>query len=87
MEIAQILGWIATMLFTLCYVPQIIRMLRQNSVEGVSFLFLAIPLFGNIIALIYASMIDQNPLILKYILGIAFSLLCLSAYIVVRSRS
>ena len=36
-ELASILGWIATFLFTVCYIPQIVKTYRTRTVEGVSF--------------------------------------------------
>lgn len=81
MSTASLLGWVATFLFTICYVPQIVKTLRSKSVEGLSFLLLFIQFIANIIALWYASLIDQPPLQVKYVLGILFLVLCIGAYV------
>lgn len=78
--IASILGWTATILFTLCYIPQIAKMVRSRSVEGISPLFFGITFLANCIALVYAAMIHQGPLIFKYSFGILLSLLVLYFY-------
>lgn len=67
---SQILGWIATSLFTIGYIPQFITMYRQRSVSGLSFWLLFINLVANIVALTYASMIGQLPLQIKYVAAI-----------------
>lgn len=81
MTTPAILGWIATVLFTVCYIPQIIKTIRARTVEGLSFLLLLIQLVGNIVALIYSIMIKQPPLTVKYVLGLVFLLICIGLYI------
>ena len=62
MESAAALGWIATVLFTICYIPQIVKTTRTKSVEGLSFLLLFLQFVGNIVAFWYATLIAQPPL-------------------------
>ena len=81
MSLTEILGWTATTLFTLCYIPQIIKTYRTNSVEGLSFLLLFVSFIANIIALSYATLIDQKPLQVKYILAMIFLAACLVLYV------
>jgi len=81
MELSQILGWTATILFTVCYIPQVIKTYRTETVEGLSFLLLFISFVANIVALCYATLINQRPLQIKYILAMTFLLLCISLYI------
>ena len=57
-----VLGWLATFLFTVCFIPQIIKTLKTKTVEGLSFWLLFIQFVANIIALWYASLIAQPPL-------------------------
>lgn len=78
---ATFLGWLATFLFTICYIPQIIKTFKTKSVEGLSFALLFIQFVANIVALWYATLISQPPLIIKYILGILFLLICMGVYI------
>lgn len=72
-ELSQFLGWIATTLFSVAMFPQIIKTLRRKSTDGVSIWLFIIFFIANIIALIYALLIIQTPLIIKYILGIVES--------------
>ena len=81
MELANILGWTATTLFTLCYVPQILKTHKTGTIEGLSFLLLAISFIANIIALCYATLIHQRPLQVKYTLALVFLAATLSIYL------
>jgi len=80
MQIETILGWTATILFSITYIPQIIKTIKTQSVEGLSFLLLLISFVANIIALIYATLIDQAPLQFKYVMGLMFLSICLYLY-------
>jgi len=81
MTLAAILGWTATFLFVICYIPQIIKTLKTKTVEGVSLSLFVIQFVANIIALWYATLIEQPPLQIKYILSIVFVGICIAAYI------
>ena len=70
MDITQILGWTATFLFSIMVIPQIIKTIKSKDTSGVSLVLFIIFLIANIIALIYAVMISQPPLIIKYIVAI-----------------
>jgi len=78
---AAFLGWTATILFSVCYVPQIIKTLKTRSVEGLSFWLLFLQFVANIVALWYATLIYQPPLQIKYVLALAFLLICMGVYI------
>ena len=80
-ELASILGWIATFLFTVCYIPQIVKTYRTSTVEGVSFRLFAISFIANIVALCYATLIEQPPLQIKYILALIFLGACIGMYL------
>jgi len=56
-------------------IPQIIKTIRLKDTSGVSLLSYAIFLIANVIALIYAIIISQPPLIIKYIIAIATTLI------------
>ncbi len=80
MNIESILGWTATALFTLCYIPQIIKTLQTKTTEGLSFLLLFISFIANIVALVYATKIHQPPLQFKYTAALVFLSICLYLY-------
>lgn len=79
--IAQLLGWIATALFTVCYIPQMLKTYRTRRIDGLSFRLLFISFVANIIAFIYASLIDQRPLQIKYTLALLFLSGCIWLYL------
>jgi uncharacterized protein with PQ loop repeat len=57
-------------MFTVCYVPQVIKTVRSGTVDGVSVSLFVIQFLANIVALVYALMIDQPALIVKYALAL-----------------
>ncbi len=70
MDLAQVLGWIATILFSIMIIPQMIKTIQSKDTKGVSLLLFVIYLVANIIALAYAFLISQSPLIIKYAIAI-----------------
>jgi len=69
MEVVQILGWIATILFSLMLIPQIIKTIRTKDTSGVSLSLFIMYLAANIIAFAYAFLIRQDPLLIKYFIA------------------
>ena len=86
MEIAQILGWIATFLFSIMVIPQMIKTIKLKDTRGVSLLLFIIFLVANIIALIYAIMISQPPLIIKYIIAIVTTITYIAIFLFYYTR-
>lgn len=68
--LAQILGWLATFLFSVALIPQILKTWKTRTVEGVSSPLFIINFIANVIALVYALLIAQGPLIFKYIVAL-----------------
>lgn len=81
MDIAQILGWIATILFSIMIIPQIIKTIKLKDTKGVSLLLFIIFLIANMIALIYAMLINQIPLIIKYSIAITTTIFYIGLFI------
>lgn len=81
MDLAQTLGWIATMLFSVMIIPQMIKTVKTKDTKGVSVTLFIIYLIGNIIALVYAFLISQPPLIFKYTVGILITIIYIGIYI------
>lgn len=81
METAQILGWVATFLFSIMVIPQMIKTIKSKDTSGVSLLLFIIFLVANTIALIYAIMISQPPLIIKYIIAIITTIAYIGIYL------
>lgn len=87
MEFSAILGWTATFLFTVSYIPQIIKTARTQTVDGLSFWLLFISFVANIIALWYAFLIHQAPLQVKYIGALTVLAVCLYLYLKVARKT
>jgi len=80
MELSQTLGWIATFLFSIMIIPQMIKTIKSKDTSGVSLLMFITFLVANTIALTYAFMIGQMPLVIKYILAIITTIVYLGIY-------
>ncbi len=85
-NLSQILGWTATILFSLMLVPQILKTIKTRSTDGVSLFLFIICLVANVIALIYALLIYQEPLIFKYTLAIMITLFYIAIYAMYKSK-
>jgi len=81
MEFSDVLGWTATILFTICYIPQIVKTYKTNTIEGLSFGLLFISFIANIIAFWYAILIKQSPLQIKYAFAILLLIGCIYTYL------
>ena len=57
-------------IFSIMIIPQMMKTIKSKDTSGVSLLLFIIFLIANVIALIYAIMISQPPLIIKYIIAI-----------------
>ena len=86
MDLAQILGWTATFLFSVMVIPQMIKTVRTKDTSGVSLLLFIIYLFANVIALAYAFLIYQPPLIIKYVIAIVTTVIYIGLYWVYYKR-
>jgi MtN3 and saliva related transmembrane protein len=80
------LGWIATVLFLVMIIPQIITTYKTRTIKGVSLLLYVIFLTANIIALAYAILIHQWPLILKYFISILLAIFYIILFVWTRFK-
>lgn len=87
MNIAQILGWISTFLFSIMVIPQIVKTVKSKSTDGVSLPLFIIYFIANIIALVYAFMISQPPLIFKYVTAIITTAIYLTIFFLYHKRN
>lgn len=78
--IASILGWTATILFSLMLIPQIAKTIKLKTTKGVSVELFVMYFIANCIAFVYAVLIEQNPLIIKYVIGLTTAILYLVIY-------
>ncbi len=80
MDTAQILGWIATFLFSIMIIPQMVKTIKRKDTSGVSLMLFVIFLIANGVALTYAIMINQSPLIIKYVISIITTIIYIGLY-------
>ena len=72
------LGWIGSMLFAFCGLPQAIHAFRHKNADGMTWSFLMMWLWGEVFTLIYiSSKQDVVPLLANYILNVIFLLIIL----------
>jgi uncharacterized protein with PQ loop repeat len=64
--IDQVFGWTATIIFSAMIVPQLIKTIITKTTKGVSITLYIMYFVGNCIAICYATMIQQQPLQIKY---------------------
>jgi len=86
MNLPDTLGWTATVLFSVMLVPQIIKTVRSRCIDGVSLFLYVIYLIANVIALWYAILINQNPLIIKYVIAIITTIFYITLYIRIKTN-
>lgn len=78
--IIQITGWLNMLLFSIVTWPQIYKTLKTKTTSGVSISVYYILVLANIDALIYALLINQPPLLFKYVFGLVTSLIYIWVY-------
>ena len=83
-----IVGWIYTLCFAICYIPQIVKSIRTKKVNDVSVSLFILSLLGYISALIYTlSAIGFNLiLITNYIFGAICSLTMIIIFLCYRVK-
>ena len=86
MDISQILGWTATILFSLMLIPQMMKTIRMKDTTGVSLSLFIVYLIANIIAFIYAFLIEEDPLLIKYLIAVITAVIYICIYINFRKK-
>lgn len=70
----ELMGWIGAVLFALCAVPQAIHCIRVKSADGLSWSFLMMWLWGEILTLLYVILTSADKIL---IFNYVFNLACL----------
>ena len=83
-----VIGWLYTICFAVCYIPQIVKSLTTKKVDDISVSLFVLSLLGYISAIIYTlSDIGFNPiLITNYIFGAICSLLMIIIFLCYKDR-
>lgn len=68
--ILQTIGWLGSILFALCAVPQAWKSFKEKSAEGLSWTFLLMWLFGEVLCLTYAVGNRLWPLVFNYVFNL-----------------
>lgn len=76
----SLLGWSVTILFSICYFPQLYKTFRLKSVEEVSGLLWFFQAIGYVAGVGYGLEIHQIPLIVGYGFGLLCTLVFLGMY-------
>lgn len=71
----DIIGWLGSIFFSICALPQAIKSYKEKSSKGISKSFMILWFLGEVLTLIYILLTTvQIPLIVNYV----FNLICLS---------
>jgi MtN3 and saliva related transmembrane protein len=83
-----VIGWLYTICFAVCYIPQIVKSLTTKKVDDISVSLFVLSLLGYISAIIYTlSDIGFNPiLITNYVFGAICSLLMIIIFLCYKDR-
>lgn len=83
-----VIGWLYTICFAICYIPQIVKSLTTKKVDDISVSLFVLSLLGYISAIIYTlSEIGFNAiLITNYIFGAICSLLMIIIFLCYKGR-
>jgi len=74
MLLEEIFGWIASILTTLIFIPQIVKAFKTQLTNDISMLMMILAVLGNSAWLIHASLTKNTPLIVCASLIIIMSL-------------
>jgi len=72
----EVVAWMATVILSLCGIPQAIKVFKEGHAEGISGAFIVMYLTGSSLNLIYVISLWELPLIAGTITG----LFCVSTY-------
>jgi len=76
----ELLGWLTTIAFSICYWPQLYRSWKRKSVGDVSVYAWILQAVGYAMGIRYGLYLGKGPLIFGYIHGLFCSLLFLFLY-------
>ena len=69
----RVLGVISTLLFTFCFIPQIIAILKTKNVSGISLWLWVFVVLGYLTGLLYVMSFNDTILIATYLIGLVLS--------------
>ena len=73
----ETMGWIGSLLFATCGLPQAVNCIKTGNANGLTWTFLILWLLGEIFTLPYIIYSGQSPLIINYGLNFCFVVIIL----------
>ena len=73
----EYIGWIGSILFAICGLPQALQSFKQGHSNGLTWSFLLMWFFGELFTLIYIIPKQDWPLIFNYTMNMGFLLVIL----------
>lgn len=80
----EIFGWISTVCFNICYLPQLYKIYRTKDVYSINVYMWYLQFIAHLTGLFYAVNITSFPLIINFIFGLFYSWLGILMYWVYR---
>ncbi len=78
----EIIGWLSSLFFMICGIPQAYKCYKEGCAKGLSFVFISTWLLGEVFGLIYISTIRPYPwpLFINYAVSLLSTLVILKFY-------
>jgi len=73
-KMIEAIGWLGNILLSICGLPQAYKSIKDGHSEGISFFFILLWLFGEVLALVYILLlgIPLYSVIFNYLFNILF---------------
>lgn len=68
----EIIGWLGSILFAICGLPQALQSMRDGHSDGLNWMFLLTWLSGEVLTIIYVFPKADYPLLFNYTLNLLF---------------
>lgn len=68
----DVIGWLGSMLFALCGLPQAVQSYKQKHSNGLAWMFLLMWFFGEVLTFIYVLPKADYPLLANYVVNFGF---------------
>lgn len=83
----EFFGWISALCFSLCYLPQIVRTWRKETVSDISVWMWVLQGGAYMSGLVYGLALEQAPLVFNYGLGLVYTVVWLGLWFKFRGGS
>jgi uncharacterized protein with PQ loop repeat len=68
----ETIGWIGSILFAICAIPQVLQCAKDGHARGLNSFFLGCWFFGELFTIVYIFPKGDMPLLFNYILNLFF---------------